>query len=124
VSVDHGFGLPFCALWYAHDPGTSRIYRYRKLYRAGFRDEDQARLVVEHNQVEWLAMIRVVSSLEVPKVDPRHVARQTADAIEAGAFEVLADETAHRLKSGHSGDVTALYPHLAALATRGGKLTA
>jgi len=33
----------------------------------------------------------MVASLEVPKVDPRNVARQTADAIEAGAFEVLAD---------------------------------
>jgi NAD(P)-dependent dehydrogenase (short-subunit alcohol dehydrogenase family) len=56
----------------------------------------------------------MVASLDVPKVDPRDVARQTADAIEASAFEVLADETAHRLKSGLSGDVTALYPQLAA----------
>jgi hypothetical protein len=41
------------------------------------------------------------------------VARQTADAIEGGAYEVLADETARRVKSALSSDLTALYPKLA-----------
>jgi NAD(P)-dependent dehydrogenase (short-subunit alcohol dehydrogenase family) len=56
----------------------------------------------------------MVASLDVPKVNPRDVARQTADAIEAGDFEVLADDTARRVKQGLSGDVAALYPQLLA----------
>ncbi len=54
----------------------------------------------------------MVASLDVPKADPRDVARQTLDAIEAGAFEVLADETARRVKSALAGDVAGLYPQL------------
>jgi NAD(P)-dependent dehydrogenase (short-subunit alcohol dehydrogenase family) len=56
----------------------------------------------------------MVANLDVPKVDPGEVARQTAQAIETGAFEVLADETARRVKSGLAGDLTALYPQLLA----------
>ena len=56
----------------------------------------------------------MTSGLDVPKVDPREVARQTAEAILAGEFEVLADETTRAVKSQLSGDLTALYPQLAA----------
>ncbi len=56
----------------------------------------------------------MVASLDVPKVDPRDVARQTVDAIETGAYEVLADDTARRVKSGLASDLTALYPQLLA----------
>jgi phage terminase large subunit len=56
ISVDYGFAVPFCALWYARDPGTHRIYCYRELYGSGYRDEDQARLIVQHNADERLAM--------------------------------------------------------------------
>ncbi|WP_197084594.1 hypothetical protein [Saccharothrix sp. ST-888] len=43
----------------------------------------------------------------------RHaVARQGLDGIEAGAFEVLADETSCRVKAGLSGDPAACYPEL------------
>ncbi|HEY2593904.1 MAG TPA: KR domain-containing protein [Chloroflexota bacterium] len=58
----------------------------------------------------------MAAGLQVPKVDPRDVARQTADAIEAGELEVLADDTTRRVKSGLAGDVTALYPQLLAAA--------
>lgn len=51
---------------------------------------------------------------DVPKSDPRQIARQTADAIEAGAFEVLADETTRAVKSQLSAEVSALYPALTA----------
>jgi NAD(P)-dependent dehydrogenase (short-subunit alcohol dehydrogenase family) len=55
----------------------------------------------------------MTATLEVPKVDPRDVARQTVDGILSGAFEVLADDTSRRVKSGLSADITALYPQLA-----------
>ena len=56
----------------------------------------------------------MTAALDVPKIDPRQVARQTADAIQSGAYEVLADDTARRVKAGLSGDISALYPQLAA----------
>jgi NAD(P)-dependent dehydrogenase (short-subunit alcohol dehydrogenase family) len=55
----------------------------------------------------------MVAALDVPKIDPREVARQTADAIQSGTFEVLADDTARRVKSALSADVSVLYPQLA-----------
>jgi len=55
----------------------------------------------------------MVAALDVPKIDPRDVARQTVDAILHGSFEVLADETSRSIKSALSGDVSALYPQLA-----------
>jgi NAD(P)-dependent dehydrogenase (short-subunit alcohol dehydrogenase family) len=55
----------------------------------------------------------MVAALDVPKIDPREVARQTADGVVNGTFEVLADETARRVKSALSADVSALYPQLA-----------
>ena len=41
----------------------------------------------------------MTAGLDVPKTDPREVARQTADAILAGEFEVLADDTHPRGES-------------------------
>jgi NAD(P)-dependent dehydrogenase (short-subunit alcohol dehydrogenase family) len=52
--------------------------------------------------------------VDAAKADPRDVARQAADAIETGGFEVLADDTARLVKSRRSDDVTALYAQLAA----------
>ena len=48
------------------------------------------------------------------KADPRDVAAQAADAIIAGEFEILADDTTRAVKSQLSKDVTALYPQLTA----------
>jgi NAD(P)-dependent dehydrogenase (short-subunit alcohol dehydrogenase family) len=56
----------------------------------------------------------MTAGLDVPKADPRDVARQAADAIVAGAFEVLADDTTRLVKSQLSQDVTSLYAQLAA----------
>jgi NAD(P)-dependent dehydrogenase (short-subunit alcohol dehydrogenase family) len=56
----------------------------------------------------------MTAGLDVIKTDPREVARQTADAILAGEFEVLADDTTRAVKSQLSGDLTALYAQLAA----------
>ena len=55
----------------------------------------------------------MVAALDVPKIDPRIVARQTADAILTGSYEVLADDTARRVKSALSADIGVLYPQLA-----------
>jgi NAD(P)-dependent dehydrogenase (short-subunit alcohol dehydrogenase family) len=56
----------------------------------------------------------MTAGLDVPKADPREVARQTADAILAGEFEVLADELTRGVKSRLSREVTDQYAQLAA----------
>ncbi|MGZ4401598.1 MAG: SDR family oxidoreductase [Gaiellaceae bacterium] len=56
----------------------------------------------------------MTAGLDVPKADPREVARQAADAIIAGTYEILADDTTRAVKSQLSGDLTALYAQLAA----------
>jgi NAD(P)-dependent dehydrogenase (short-subunit alcohol dehydrogenase family) len=56
----------------------------------------------------------MTAELDVPKADPRDIARQTADAIIAGEFEILADDTTRAVKSQLSRGVTALYAQLAA----------
>jgi NAD(P)-dependent dehydrogenase (short-subunit alcohol dehydrogenase family) len=55
----------------------------------------------------------MTARIDAPKADPREVARQTADAIMAGDFEILADKTTRTIKSHLSDDVTALYAQLA-----------
>jgi NAD(P)-dependent dehydrogenase (short-subunit alcohol dehydrogenase family) len=47
------------------------------------------------------------------KTDPAEVARLALDGVEAGAFEVLADELTRQVRSGLSADVSAIYPQLA-----------
>jgi NAD(P)-dependent dehydrogenase (short-subunit alcohol dehydrogenase family) len=56
----------------------------------------------------------MIAHLDVAKADPRDIARQTADAIIAGDFEILADDTTRAVKSQLSEDVTALYAQLTA----------
>jgi NAD(P)-dependent dehydrogenase (short-subunit alcohol dehydrogenase family) len=56
----------------------------------------------------------MTARLDVPKADPRDIARQTADAIATGQFEVLADQTTRTVKSRLSGELTNLYQQLAA----------
>ena len=56
----------------------------------------------------------MAAEVDAPKADPRDIARQTADAIIAGDFEILADDTTRGIKSQLSEDVTALYAQLAA----------
>lgn len=48
-----------------------------------------------------------------PKVDPANLARTVFDALEAGQYEVLADETSVNLKAALSAPLEALYPELA-----------
>jgi NAD(P)-dependent dehydrogenase (short-subunit alcohol dehydrogenase family) len=46
--------------------------------------------------------------LDVPKLDPREVAGQIADAVETGVVEVLADDVTRAVKAALSGPVAAL----------------
>lgn len=48
-----------------------------------------------------------------PKTDPADLARTIYDAVEAGGYEVLADDTSVFLKAALSGPVETLYPELA-----------
>jgi phage terminase large subunit len=57
VAVDYGFAVPFCALWFARDPESRRIYVYRELYAAGIRDEQQADLIKRHSEDERILQI-------------------------------------------------------------------
>lgn len=54
----------------------------------------------------------MAASVDAPKVSARDVAVQALDGVEAGAFEVLADETARWVKSALSGDLVNMYPQL------------
>ena len=56
----------------------------------------------------------MTARVDAPKADPPDIARQTADAIVAGDFEILADDTTRAVKSQLSEDITALYAQLAA----------
>jgi NAD(P)-dependent dehydrogenase (short-subunit alcohol dehydrogenase family) len=56
----------------------------------------------------------MTAHIHAPKADPRDIARQTADAILTGQYEILADETTRTVKSHLSNDLTDLYAQLAA----------
>lgn len=58
VSVDYGFADPFCALWFARDPATKRVYLYREVYGKGLYDHQQAKLILERS--EWERISRFV----------------------------------------------------------------
>ncbi|MFI6732289.1 SDR family oxidoreductase [Nonomuraea sp. NPDC050451] len=49
-----------------------------------------------------------------PKITPAEVVTQTLDALETGAYEVLADAISRQSKAGLSGELERLYPALAA----------
>ncbi|MFF3444854.1 SDR family oxidoreductase [Streptosporangium sp. NPDC002721] len=55
----------------------------------------------------------MAAHISTPKTDPSLVARAALDGVEAGRYEVLADEISANVKAGLSGDLTALYPQLA-----------
>ena len=46
--VDWGYHSPFCCLWFAQDPDTSRIYVYRELYAKGMTDRQQASTILNN----------------------------------------------------------------------------
>ncbi|MCW2801313.1 MAG: Short-chain dehydrogenase [Aeromicrobium sp.] len=52
--------------------------------------------------------------VDAPKSTPEEVVRAALDGVEAGAFEVLADEVSRQVKAGLSAPIEAMYPQLAA----------
>ncbi|MEU4539753.1 SDR family oxidoreductase [Streptosporangium sp. NPDC023825] len=54
----------------------------------------------------------MAAHVDGPKIDPSVVARAALDGVEAGRYEVLADEASTRVKAALSSDPTALYPKL------------
>ncbi|WP_031168720.1 SDR family oxidoreductase [Streptomyces durhamensis] len=56
----------------------------------------------------------MASDIDAPKSAPGAVAALALDGVEAGAYEVLADDLTRSVKAGLSEDLTALYPQLSA----------
>lgn len=54
----------------------------------------------------------MAAGVDAPKASPYDVAGQALAAVEAGAFEVLADDTSRYVRGALSSDLTALYPAL------------
>jgi len=50
---------------------------------------------------------------DAPKSDPADVAALALDAVSAGDYEMLADDTSRAVRAGFAGGVEALYPQLA-----------
>jgi NAD(P)-dependent dehydrogenase (short-subunit alcohol dehydrogenase family) len=98
VSFGRGYEISKAAAWSA----TNAL-------RLGLRDQGT---IVTALHVGYMDT-DLIAHLDVAKADPRDIARQTADAIIAGDFEILADGTTRAVKSRLSEDVTALYAQLA-----------
>ena len=56
VSVDYGFAVPFCALWFTRCPEDRQIYVYDEIYGAGLRDEQQAERILSKNDEQRILM--------------------------------------------------------------------
>lgn len=56
----------------------------------------------------------MAAHVDGPKSAPRDVAARALDGVEAGAYEVLADDISRQVKAGLAGDLAALYPQLSA----------
>ncbi|MGJ6964204.1 SDR family oxidoreductase [Streptosporangium sp. G11] len=54
----------------------------------------------------------MAARVDAPKSDPAVIARIALDGVEAGRYEVLADEVSTNVKAGLSSDPSALYPQL------------
>jgi NAD(P)-dependent dehydrogenase (short-subunit alcohol dehydrogenase family) len=52
----------------------------------------------------------MAAAVTAPKSDPRDVARVAVDGIEAGEFEILADNLSHQVQASLAGGVATLYP--------------
>ena len=54
----------------------------------------------------------MAASVTGPKANPADIAEIALDGIEAGAHEIVADETSRQVLAGLSGGVGALYPQI------------
>jgi NAD(P)-dependent dehydrogenase (short-subunit alcohol dehydrogenase family) len=99
LSIGSGYEISKAAAWSATNSLRLGLQQQGTLVTAlhvGYMDTDMA------------------AAVHSPKADPRDVAAQTADAIETGAFEVLADQTSRHIRAQLANDLTALYGELIA----------
>jgi len=54
----------------------------------------------------------MTANVQAPKSDPKDIARIAIDGIEAGSYEILADEMSRNVQKRLAGGVPALYPKL------------
>lgn len=54
----------------------------------------------------------MTEGVDAPKLDPVDVVRSAYDGLEAGSYEILADDLSAQVKAGLAGPVEALYPQL------------
>ena len=54
----------------------------------------------------------MIRAIDAPKSDPADIARVALDGVQAGAYEIVADDTSRRALAGLSNGVVALYPQL------------
>ncbi len=54
----------------------------------------------------------MAASVTAPKADPAAIAALALDGLEAGSYEIVADDTSRQVLAGLSGGVAALYPGL------------
>jgi NAD(P)-dependent dehydrogenase (short-subunit alcohol dehydrogenase family) len=97
LALGDGYSVSKAAAWSATNSMRTRLLDQGTIVTAvhvGYMDTD------------------LTAGFDAPKADPREVARQTVDAIIAGAFELLADDSARRIKSQLSADIAVLYPQL------------
>jgi NAD(P)-dependent dehydrogenase (short-subunit alcohol dehydrogenase family) len=72
---------------------------------------DPAGVLVVGVHVGWVDTAMAAHTTD-PKLDPADLVRAVFDAVEAGQYEVLADETSVQLKAALSAPLEALYPEL------------
>ena len=101
---------------------SSALYCAAKAASWSLTNSVRLELQAQHTQVLALFVgfmdTDMTAALDVPKSSPADVAAQVMDGLEAGAFEVLADEVSRNVRAALSGDLTALYPVLAAAPVR------
>jgi NAD(P)-dependent dehydrogenase (short-subunit alcohol dehydrogenase family) len=97
LALGDGYSVSKAAAWSATNSMRTRLLDQGTIVTAvhvGYMDTD------------------LTAGFDAPKADPREVARQTADAITTGAFELLADDITRTIKSQLCADIAVLYPQL------------
>lgn len=52
----------------------------------------------------------MTAGINAPKADPKDIAKIAIDGIEAGLYEIVADDISKQVKAGLSGEISGLYP--------------
>ncbi|HEU0165783.1 MAG TPA: SDR family oxidoreductase [Thermomicrobiales bacterium] len=104
VVVNIHSALSWAAGWGAVGASKAAIWSFSNSLRVDLEGQ-QTRVIGVHL---GYTDTDLVAALDVPKNDPRDIARAIADGIENDEVEVLADDTAKYVKSLLSGPVTAL----------------